>query len=161
MRVLAEQHNRSKEAERLKTVVNEIVEPEAFDPSVINLEFINGSLVFTLDTIFTEDWFQTLKNGHYNHSWNLGYDTHSLKKVSKNQFSMPIRGTESPESVKQIVGNVKDWVITVSREYSAEAKRRAIAEQRRKEEARLAEIKKLEKENEMNATLNAVLKDLL
>ena len=161
LRVLTEQHKRNKEAERLKAVVNEIVEPEAFDPSVINLEFINGSLIFTLDTVFTEDWFQTLKNGHYNHSWNLGYDTHSLKKVSKNQFSMPIRGNESAESIKQIVGNVKNWVTTVSREYSAEAKRRAIAEQRRKEEARLAEIKRLEKENEMNATLNAVLKDLL
>ena len=161
LRVLTEQHKRNKEAERLKAIVNEIVEPEAFDPSVINLEFINGSLIFTLDTVFTEDWFQTLKNGHYNHSWNLGYDTHSLKKISKNQFSMPIRGNESAESIKQIVGNVKNWVTTVSREYSAEAKRRAIAEQRRKEEARLAEIKRLEKESEINTTLNAVLKDLL
>ena len=161
LRVLAEKHQRNQEAERLKSAINEIIEPEEFNPSIINLEFINGDLVFTLDTIFTDDWFQTLKNGNYSHSSIMGYDTYYLKKVNKNQFSMPVRGNEKPETIKRVVGYIKDWVITVSREYSQEAKRRALAEQRRKEEARIAEIKRLEKENEMNATLNAVLKDLL
>ena len=63
--------------------------------------------------------------------------------------------------IKAIVKNVKSWIDTVSRKYSQEAKRQAIAEQRRKEEARKAEIKRIEKEAEVNSTINAALKELL
>lgn len=161
LRVLTEQHKRHKEAERLKAKVNEMVEPEVFNPSITNLEFINGSLVFTLDTVFTDDWFQILKNGNYSHSCVMGYDTYSLKKVSKSQISIPIRGTEGQDTIERVVGYIKEWVTTVSTEYSQQSKRQAIAKQRRKEEARIAEIKRLEQENEMNATINSVLKDLL
>ena len=118
-------------------------------------------MLFTLDAIFPVAWFERLKHGRYNHSWNLGYDTDSLKKISGNQFSMPIRGTESKESIKQLIENVKDWVATVIREYSQEAKRQALAKQRKKEEARIAEIRRIEQENKMNATINSVLKDFL
>ena len=74
---------------------------------------------------------------------------------------MPIRGSESKDTIKSLVSNVRDWAATVSREYSQAAKRQAIAEQRRKEEARIAEIKRIEKEAEMSSTINSVLKDLL
>lgn len=161
LRVLTEQYKRNKETERLKAVVNEIVVPEEFNPSITNLEYINDSLLFTLDSVFSDEWFRTLKNGNYNHSWSMGCNTHSLRKISDNQFSMPIRGDESAEIIKNVVENIKNWVATASREYSQEAKRQAIVEQRQKEDARIAEIIRLEKENEINATLNAVLKDLL
>ncbi len=161
LKFLAEQHKHKKEAERLKSIINEIVEPEDFNPSIINIEYENKSLLFTLDCVFTDEWFQLLKNGNYIHSCYMGYDTFSLKKVSKNQFAMPIRGSESQSAIKQIVEFIKNWVKTVSKEYSLEAKRQAIAEQRRKEEARIAERNRIEKENEIRATINDVLKDLL
>lgn len=74
---------------------------------------------------------------------------------------MPLYAEESTSTIKTIVNYVKSWVDTVSRKYSQEAKRQAIAEQRRKEEARKAEIKRIEKELEVRSTINEVLKDLL
>lgn len=161
LRVLAEYHKRNQEAERLKTVINEIVEPEEFNPKLINLEFVDNGLHFVFDSVLPAEWFQTLVYGSYDHGCLMSYDSDKLKKVNKNTISMPVRGNESKETITKIVKYVKDWVATVSRKYTLEAKRQAVAEQRRKEEARLSEIKRLEKENEMNITLNAVLKDLL
>lgn len=161
LKVLAEQYQREAEKERLKAVINEVVEPEKFDPSIQNIEFKNGYLHFTFDTVLPDDWFQFLRNGTYSHSWSLGYETTNLRKNSKNEISMPIRGSESKDTIKSLVSNVRDWAATVSREYSQAAKRQAIAEQRRKEEARIAEIKRIEKEAEMSSTINSVLKDLL
>ena len=74
---------------------------------------------------------------------------------------MSLRDDESKETITKIVKNVKSWVDIVSREYSQEAKRLAIAEQRKKEAARKAEIKRIEKEAEVSSTINAVLKELL
>lgn len=74
---------------------------------------------------------------------------------------MPLCAEESTSTIKTIVNYVKSWVDTVSRKYSQEAKRQAIAEQRRKEEARKAEIERIEKEAEVSSTINAVLKELL
>lgn len=161
LKVLAEQYQREAEKERLKAVINEVVEPEKFDPSIQNIEFKNGYLHFTFDTVLPDDWFQFLRNGTYSHSWSLGYETTNLRKNSKNEISMPIRGSESKDTIKSLVSNVRDWTATVSREYSQAAKCQAIAEQRRKEEARIAEIKRIEQEAEMSSTINSVLKDLL
>ena len=161
LRVLAEYHKRNQEAERLKTVINEIVEPEEFNPKLINLEFVDNGIHFVFDSVLPAEWFQTLVYGSYDHGCLMSYDSDKLKKINKNTISMPVRGNESKETITKIVEYVKDWVATVSREYTLEAKRQAVAEQRRKEDARLEEIKRLEKENELNVTLNAVLKDLL
>lgn len=161
LRVLAEYHKRNQEAERLKTVINEIVEPEEFNPKLINLEFVDNGIHFVFDSVLPAEWFQILVYGSYDHGCLMSYDSDKLKKINKNTISMPVRGNESKETITKIVEYIKDWVATVSRKYTLEAKRQAVAEQRRKEDARLEEIKRLEKENELNVTLNAVLKDLL
>ena len=90
-----------------------------------------------------------------------GYDCNRLQKLDKNTLFMPLHEEESTNTIKAIVKNAKSWIDTVSRKYSQEAKRQAIAEQRRKEEARKAEIKRIEKEAEVNSTINAALKELL
>ena len=161
LRVLAEYHKRNQEAERLKTIINEIVEPEEFNPKLINLEFVDNGIHFVFDSVLPAEWLQTPVYGSYDHGCLMSYDSDKLKKINKNTISMPVRGNESKETITKIVEYVKDWVATVSRKYTLEAKRQAVAEQRRKEDARLEEIKRLEKENELNVTLNAVLKDLL
>ena len=91
----------------------------------------------------------------------MGYDCDRLRKIDKNTITMSLRDDESKETITKIVKNVKSWVDIVSREYSQEAKRLAIAEQRKKEAARKAEIKRIEKEAEVSSTINAVLKELL
>lgn len=161
LKLLTERYKREEEKKKLQSIVYEVVKPEDFNPSIINMEYQNGSLLFTLDTAFSDEWFQILKNGSYSHSWTLGYDTNNLRKISKNSISLPIRGSESQETIKSLVANVKDWVKTVSKEYSDAAKRQAISEQKRLEEARLAEIARIEKEDALTQNLNSLLKDLL
>ena len=102
-----------------------------------------------------------LTYGMYDHSCVMGYDCNRLQKLDKNTLLMPLHEEESTSTIKTIVNYVKSWVDTVSRKYLQEAKRQAIAEQRRKEEARKAEIKRIEKELEVRSTINEVLKDLL
>lgn len=161
LRVLAEKYHREAEKERLNAIINEVIEPENFNPSIQNIEFKKGCLVFIFDAALPNDWFNLLRNGDYNHTCILGYDTTALRKNSENEISMPIRGSESGETIKSLVGYVKEWVATVSRIYSQKAKKRAIDEQRRKEEARLAELKRIEDEEKMSSTINSVLKDIL
>ena len=158
---LVEQYKRNEEKERLKAIIHEVVAPDEFNPSIIDLNFEAGAVIFTLDSVFSDDWFDTLRNGSYGHSWVLGYDTNNLRKKDKNKISMTIRGSESRDTVKSIVENVKSWVRDASREYSQAAKQHAIAEQRRREEARMAEIRRIEKETEMSSTINSLLKELL
>ena len=161
LKVLAEQYHREEEKERLKSVINEIVTPEEFNPSISNIEYKDGRLFFALDTVFPDDWFHLLTNGTYNRSYFLGYQPNNLRKESRNEISMPIRGSENKDFIRSLVGNIKDWVATASHQYSEEAKRKAIAEQRRKEDARMAEIKRIEKESEINSSINSILKDIL
>lgn len=161
MRLLAEQHHRKEETERLKAIVNEVIEPEDFTPAIVDLEYKKGGLYFILNTVLPDDWFRMLAYGMYDHSCIMGYDCNRLQKLDKNTLLMPLHEEESTNTIKAIVKNVKSWIDTVSRKYSQEAKRQAIAEQRRKEEARKAEIKRIEKEAEVNSTINAALKELL
>lgn len=161
LRVLADLHKRNQEAERLKSVINELVEPEEFNPKLINLEFVDNGIHFVFDTVLPAEWFQILVYGSYDRSCLISYDNNRLKRINKNTISMPLYGHESKETIVKIVENAKDWFVAVSRKYTQETKQQAIVEQRKKEEARLAEIKRLEKESEINTTLNAVLKDLL
>lgn len=161
MKRLAEQYQRNEEKERLKAVVNEVIEPEDFKPLIVDIEYKKGGLHFILNTVLPDDWFQMLTYGMYDHSCVMGYHCNRLQKFDKNTLFMPLYAEESTSTIKTIVNYVKSWVDTVSRKYSQEAKRQAIAEQRRKEEARKAEIKRIEKEAEVNSTINAALKELL
>lgn len=161
LEVLAEQYQREVEKERLKATINEVIEPESFNPSIQNIEYKDGCLLFTFDTVLPEDWFWMLINGKYTHSSIMGYGPHTLSKKRNNEISMPIRGNESANVVKSLVKYMREWVLSASYDYSQAAKRRAIADQRRKEEARLAEIRRIEQEEKMNSTINDVLKELL
>ena len=161
LKVLAEKYQREAEKERLKAIVNEVIEPESFNPSIQNIEYKDGCLLFTFDAFLPDDWFQMIRNGNYSHSCVMGYDTYTLSKNRKNEISMPIRGGESANVIKSLVKYMREWVISACYDYSQAAKRRAIADQRRKEEARLAEIRRIEQEEEMNSTINDVLKELL
>jgi len=161
LRILAEQYKRNEEKEKLKAIINELVIPEEFNPNLINLEFVDNEIHFVFDTVLPTDWFQILAYGSYSHSCLMGYDNNCLRMINKYTISMPVRGSESKETITRLVEYVKDWVTTVSQAYSQKAKQQAIAEQRKKEEARIAEIKRLEKEAEMSATVSDILKGLL
>lgn len=158
---LSEHYKRDNEKAKLKTVVNDVIEPEDFKPAIVNMDFKNNNLYFYFDSTLPEDWIQFLINGSYSHSAQIGYDNYNLKKHNNTTIYMPFHGSEREDTIKRVVGYVTQWVDTVNREYSQSVKRKAIEEQRKKEAARLAEIKRLEHEDQMNTTINSLLKELL
>ena len=137
LKLLTEQYKRDKEKERLKTVVSDLVAPKEFKPSLINAEFKDNNLIFTLDANYPDEWFRILTNGSYDHSYLMGHDTNNLEQAGLNEFSMPLRGYESAETIKSIFNNVKDWIAKATFEYCRLIKNRAIEEQRRKEQTLL------------------------
>jgi len=161
LKVLAERHQRNEEQERLKAIINEVVEPEDFKSTIIDLRFKDKGLQFIFDTVLPDEWFRILTCGSYSHSSLMSYGPHKLKRVDKNIITMPMNGEESKTTITSIVQYAKSWVTIVNQEYSRMIKNRAVAEQRRKEEARIAEIARIERETEMSLTINSVLKDLL
>lgn len=161
LKVLAENHKREKEKEKLTSIIDETISPEEFKPNIINLDYKNNELIITFDTVLPHEWFYLLTCEQYSHSSRWGYEPHNLCRENENSISMPIRGDENKEFIKDLVGYIKSWVEITSSEYSTKVKRSMIEAQRKKEKTRLEEIKRLEKEAEMSSTVNSVLKDLL
>ena len=154
MKVRAEQYNRDQEKLRLQKVVDDAISPDDFNASVMKKEFINGSIVFTLDRELPYEWFQILSGGHLgSYSALMGYGPEKLKKNGRYAISMPVYASESPNSIKAIVENVLDWIPKANAAYSAHIKRVAQQKQREREAARKAEIAKLDRESSVNAIL--------
>ena len=161
LKVLAENHKREQEKEKISSTIDEINAPQDFNPAIIDLGYKNNDLIITFDTDLPHEWFYLLTSERYSHSSRGGYEPHELCRESENSISMPIRGDEDQDFIKDLVRYIKSWVETTSREYSCQVKRNAVEKQRKKEEARLAEIKRLEQETKMSSTISSVLKDLL
>jgi len=154
MKVRAEQYRREQEMHRLQEVVDDVIRPEIFDAAVIKKEFVNGSIVFTLNRELPNDWFEILSSGHLgSYSELADYGPEKLEKDGKSAVSMHIRTSESTDSIKKIIANVMDWIPKANAVYSAHIKSVAQQEQREKEAARKAEIAKLERENEIAAII--------
>lgn len=154
MKVRAEQYHRDQEKLKLQKVVDEATSPDDFNATVTKKEFINGSIVFTLDRELPYEWFQILSGGHLgSYSALMSYGPKKLEKNGKYAISMPVYSSESPNSIKTIVENVLDWIPKANAKYSAHIKQVAQQEQREREAARKAEIAKLDRESSISAIL--------
>lgn len=154
MKVRAEQYKRNQEKLRLQKLVNDVTSPDDFNATITKTEFINESIVFTLDCEIPAEWFQFLSSGQLgSYSALLGYGPDRLKKNGKYAICMPIHSYESIDSIKRIAENVKAWVPKANATYSDYIKRVAQHKQREKEAARKAEIAKLERESSISAIL--------
>lgn len=154
MKVRAEQYKREQDKLRLQKAVDDTTSPDDFNATVTKKEFINGSIVFTLDRELPYEWFQILSGGHLgSYSALMSYGPEKLEKNGKYAIGMPIHTSESPDSIKKIVENVMDWVPKANAAYSAHVKRIAQQKQREREAARKAEIAKLERESSISAIL--------
>lgn len=150
----AEQYHRDQEKLRLQKIVDDIASPDGFNASIIKKEFINGSIVFTLDHELPDEWFQILSGGHLgSYSALMSYGPEKLEKNGKYAIGMPIHTSEAPESIKKIVENVIDWIPKANTAYSVHIKRVAQQEQREREAARKAEIVELERKNTISTIL--------
>ena len=154
MKVRAEQYHRDQEKLKLQKVVDEATSPDNFNATVTKKEFINGSIVFTLDRELPYEWFQILSGGHLgSYSALMSYGPEKLEKNGRYAISMPVYASESPNSIKTIVENVLDWIPKANARYSAHVKQVAQQEQREREAARKAEIAKLDRESSISAIL--------
>ena len=74
MKVRAEQYHRYQEKIKLQKVVDKATSPDDFNATVTKKEFINGSIVFTLNRELPYEWFQILSGGHLgSYSELMGY----------------------------------------------------------------------------------------
>lgn len=154
IKVRAEQHRRDQEKLRLQKVVDEVTKPDDFNAAIIKKEFINGSIVFTLDRELPSEWFKILSGGHLGcYSSLVGYEPERLEKEGRCAISIRLHGIESSDSIRKIVENVTDWIPKANTAYSAHIKHVAQQKQREREAARKAEIAKLERESSISAIL--------
>ena len=89
----------------------------------------------------------------------MGYEPTDLRAEDYNKLLIPLRYSASDNSIKTIMKYVKEWVKTTNAKYSETIKRKAYEEQRSKENNRKVQIEKLEKENQINSTINSILAD--
>lgn len=157
MKLLAERNKREKEKARLQSTINELVTPEEFEAKIIKKEYKDGKLIFIFDDVLPDEWYQFIAFGSYSCSWMMGYEHEKLKKISENELAMPLHKTENADGVKSIISNIEDWVRTTNRTYSQNQKRKALAEQQRKEAERKAEIDRIEKENAFALMISELL----
>ena len=158
---LAETYRKEKEKIKLQSVVNEMISPDEFETKITNIEYKDGYLVFTFDKKLPTEWIHTIIHGSYTCGCILGYEHERLDKVSDTTLRMHLRGRDDDSTIKSLVGYVKSWVETVNRDYTASIKRKIADEYRKNENERKAEIKKIEKENQMSSKISAMLSDLL
>ena len=106
-------------------------------------------MLFELDQPVKKEWFQIIAYESYSHTSVMGYETNRLKIYGENILAMPMRVDESQSTIKDVVANTKDWIISTNGIYKNKMMQQLKNEQREKEQKRLAEIEKLEKENNM------------
>lgn len=157
IKVLAQKHNNNNDIKQLEETSFELQQPEDYEPKVISIRYEKDNLIFELDKTVNADWLQVITNGAYTHSFVMGYDTNKLRKHKNNMIAMPMRLNESQNTIKSIVENVKSWITMSNGLYRDATIQRLMNEQAEKERARLDEIKRLEKVNEMSDFLSTLL----
>ena len=161
IKVREQNYKKTKEKEKLQSSAIQITNVESFEANVVDIKYENNKLIFYFDTTLPDDWVHMIKFDSYSATFMMSYDKNLLQRVGKNGLSMRLLGRETADTIKNIVKYLREWVSAVNARYSSQLKRNAEREQRQKEEARLAEIKRLEKEIQMNNDINAYLAELL
>lgn len=154
LKLRAERHKRDEEKKRLQSVIDDVSDPGAFTAAIVKKELLNGQLVFWFDRELPRDWFAILSAGRLgSYSAMCGYGPEELEMYQRTGIAMPLRGYESPDSVKSIVLNVVDWIPKANAHYTAYLKQAARQKQREDEAKRKAEIERLERENAISDVL--------
>ena len=153
MKLLAEKYQNEQEKKKLQSKIDDTIVPEEFEVNIISKSYEDGLLVFEFNRSLPHEWTSILVHGSYNCSYRMGYGHEKLELIGSTKIGMPLRGSESEETLKTIVSNVQGWVSEVNLQYNQELKRRARIEQQRKEDARKAEIKRLEQVDTISSIL--------
>lgn len=153
LKLLADQNRREKEKAKLQSVIAQMKDPGEFSAKIVALEYKNPNLILVFNENLPNDWVITLRDGQYNHSALMGYETYRLSKIGSNKLGIPIQADDE-RTIKLVVGYIKKWVEEVNRLYTRELKNRAFNMQQEEERTRLAEINRLDKESRISKIIS-------
>ena len=160
IKLLSEKHHREEEAKKLRQIIYDITIPDNFEAKIINIESVGNRLVISFNLVLPDAWIDIITSDRCGGSRVVGYGPEKLSVASKNQLYMPLRGSESAQTLKMTMENIVEWTNKTNLKYSDMIRDAAKAEQRRKEQEREAEIKKLENESRISDTVQSIFKDL-
>ena len=156
MQILAEKQKNELEVERLKNLAISIQKPKDYNPEVTAIKYENGKLLFELNQSVKLEWFEIISSGAYSHTALMRYETNKLQRYGDNMLAMPMQISETQSTIKSLVGYVKEWIHIANSIFNKVVLERIEAERRAKEQQRLKEIEKLEKENKMRDFLSSL-----
>ena len=142
-------HRNNIELKRLHNIITASPKSSVVSLHVSRKEYENGYLYFVFDENVPVEWLNILKQGAFNHSSVMGYDTDCVERESDNMLKMNIENIHNAESVKNIIGWFYEWVDVVNAKYLDLMRHRDCVEQRAREEVRMQKIARLQRENEM------------
>lgn len=157
MKTLAIQQKKEEELARLNSITISLIQPEEYNPQVNGITYEDGKLMFELNRSVNNEWLQTLRAGIYPHSFLMGFDTNRLQQNGDKTIAIPVSVNENKNTVKTIVGLVKDWIDAANEEHENIIFRRLKEEQQAQERERLEAIRRIEQENDMSSFLSSLV----
>lgn len=150
---LAEINERKQEIQKIK----EIEDGEKISvPKIVLAKLENEDLVFEISHIMPSEWFDCLKRGEYDHSYIIGYDTNKLKGEN-NKLSIKVGKNPEKTKLKEIVKNVKLWLLKATNKYVMDKKQREENQKQFEIEIRKQEIKQLQEQKDINEYLSELI----
>ena len=156
LKVMADGFAKRKEKEALEKAVIEASAIPKYSVSVKNIKLSHNELVFELNNKLPGNWQQYLEHCHHTMAFLLGYGHERLYASNYNTLIMPLHGDEGTDQIKQIAGYVKTWVGYISIDHQRALEAEANAQRTEREERRKNEIKRLEREMEINSMLATI-----
>lgn len=124
--------------------------PQTYSPKIKEINYENNELIIEFNTKVDDEWYNVLLSGNYEHSFVWGYAPERLLYKNEYSLTMPLNGSHNKNTIKDIVMNIKDWVIVATEKYNNMIVEKIRKEQKQKEQRRLDKIRRLKDEQEMN-----------
>ena len=156
LKIMADGFAKRKEKEALEKAVIEASAIPQYSVSVKNIKLSHNELVFELNNRLPGNWQHYLEHCHHTMAFLLGYGHEQLYASNYNTLIMPLHGGEDADQIKQIAGYVKTWVGYISIDHQRALEAEANAQRAEREERRKNEIKRLEREMEINSMLATI-----
>ena len=150
-------YEKENQIKRLENIEVSLENPAEYNPSITNIEYENGSIIFELDTKINRKWLDILCAGHFGHNSFLEYDTYKLNYKSYTKLEMPVRKGENKDTIVNTAKYVKEWILNASIIYNNQIKNEQEELKRKREAERIQEIEK----NKNEISVNSMLSDLV
>ena len=150
---LAEINERKQEIQKIKEIEDG---EKIFVPKIVLAKLENEDLVFEISHIMPSEWFDCLIRGEYDHSYIIGYDTNKLKGEN-NKLSIKVGKNPEKTKLKEIVKNVKLWLLKATNKYVMDKKQREENQKQFEIEIRKQEIKQLQEQKDINEYLSELI----